>query len=122
MTVLLDESRYPVVVLRTGDIGDDADVEELFIAFERLFAIGPVGLALEWGRVSRDCRLRIAEFRQTHDGRFNTAVLRTVSIVAPAAVDANRLKAGADEFSARSWYAGSVEEAIVWLSDRMRAT
>ncbi|MEM9516822.1 MAG: hypothetical protein AAGA42_18385 [Actinomycetota bacterium] len=117
MPAELDETRHPVVVLRTGSIDNDDAVESLINAFERLFAIGPVGLVIEWGRVGRVARRRIAEYRETHAERFAAAVRCTASVVAEATVDANRAKAAADPTrAARAWYAGTEDEAVRWVA------
>ncbi|MEM9606350.1 MAG: hypothetical protein AAGA99_02940 [Actinomycetota bacterium] len=114
MAVELDEDRHPVVVLRTGEIAGDADVDALFAAFERLFEIGPVGLVIDWGRVARDARARIGEFRATNDERFVAAVRCTVSVVAAATVDTNRAEADPHR-AGRAWYASTESEAVDWV-------
>ncbi|MEM9749257.1 MAG: hypothetical protein AAF945_21410 [Actinomycetota bacterium] len=117
MAAELDESRHPVVVLRTGAVDSQDEVDALVAAFTRLFEIGPVGLALEWGRVGRDARRQIAEFRSSNDDSFRAAVRCTASIVAPAVVEANRAKAADDPARAdRAWYASTEAEAVDWVT------
>jgi hypothetical protein len=120
MPVDLDEALHPVVVLRTGPIDTDTDVDELLAAFERVFEIAPVGLVLEWGQVSRTARVRIAAFRETHDEQFVTAVRYTATVVAAAALEANRTRLRADPTrAARTWYTASIDDAVAWVSDRL---